>query len=181
MDLVKTNKRKNDDSKFNDEMLEPSVKVSKKNSDIRSLKKGDIILKYAELKRKFAILHEENLKLKNENHQNLVAMNNLEEKAELLEERLQTLLKAKTSSDGTNDTNALENNEEDLKCDNCGYPAQDLCDLGAHIFEWHAEEKWEEVFLCAFCDMRYPTKNDLMTHRKNKHIEKVPICRYYED
>ena len=82
--------------------------MSRKNSDIRSLKKGDIILKYEELKRKFAILHEENLKLKNENHQNLVAMNNLEEKAEFLEERLQTLLKAKTSSDGTNDTNALE-------------------------------------------------------------------------
>ena len=149
----------------------------RRHGHIRSLKKGDIILKYEELKRKFAILHEENLKLKNENHQNLVAMNNLEEKAELLEERLQTLLKAKTSSAGTNETNALE----DLKCDNCGYPAQDLCDLGAHIFEWHAEEKWEEVFPCAFCDMRYPTKNDLMTHRKNKHIEKVPICRYYED
>ena len=118
--------------------------MSRKNSDIRSLKKGDIILKYEELKRKFAILHEENLKLKtkNENHQNLVAMNNL---------------------------------------DNCGYPAQDLCDLGAHIFEWHAEEKWEEVFPCAFCDMRYPTKNDLMTHRKtsikNKRFQIVDIIK----
>ena len=33
MDLVKTNKRKNDDSKFNDEILEPSVTLSKKSSD----------------------------------------------------------------------------------------------------------------------------------------------------
>ena len=104
-------------------------------------------------------------------------MNILEDKAEQLQNRVEVLLNDKESPNDLTRTHT-ENDDEPI-CTHCGYPAQDLCDLGAHIYEWHAEANWNEVFECSICDMRYPCKKELMSHRKKKHIEIVPICRNF--
>ena len=167
-------KRKSDQINANEE---PAVKVFKTEANIRSLKKGDIIAKYEELKSKYELVYAENERLKKENESNKDAMNILEDKAEQLQNRVQVLLNDKESPNDLTTTHT-ENDDEPI-CTHCGYPAQDLCDLGAHIYEWHAEANWNEVFECSICDMRYPCKKELMSHRKKKHIEIVPICRNY--
>ena len=64
-------------------------------------------------------------------------MNILEEKAEKLQNRVQVLL---IDKEYPNDiTTAHKENYDEPICTHCGYPAQDLCDLGAFIYEWHAE------------------------------------------
>ena len=176
MTTIKNTKRKNENDMIN-AIEEPLVKASKTEANIRSLKKADIVLKFEELKVKYESLCEENEKLKKENDSNLAAINVLEEKAEKLQDRVQGLLSSKDSSNAASE-NCPENYDEP-ECDICWYPAKDLCDLGAHIYEWHAEANWREVFQCSICDMRYPCKNELMNHRKNNHFELVPVCRNY--
>ena len=54
-----------------------------------------------------------------------------------------------------------------------------ISDLGEHMYEFHKGEEWDEVYCCQYCEMKYPTKRDLMVHRKRNHGEKVNICKYF--
>ena len=110
---------------------EPAVKVLKTEANIRSLKKGDIIAKYEELKSKYELVYAENERLKRENESNKDAMNILEDKAEQLQNRVQVLLNDKESPNDLTTTHT-ENDDEPI-CTHCGYPAQDLCDLGVEF------------------------------------------------
>ena len=67
--------------------------------------------------------------------------------------------------------------EEDLmRCEDCDYPAQDICDLGAHIYEIHGPESFQELITCHYCNEKFKTKDSLMVHRKQVHIERVSVC-----
>ena len=176
MTSIKSTKRKSEINTI-DALEEPSVKTQKTEGNIRSLKKNDIILKYEELKHKYESLCMENERLKQENNSNVAAINILEEKAVKLQDRVQGLLNFKEST--TDTSQSYSENHDEPECDICWYPAKNLCDLGAHIYEWHAEANWSEVFQCSICDMRYPCKKELMDHRKKKHLEIVHICRNF--
>ena len=41
-----------------------------------------------------------------------------------------------------------------------------ISDLGEHMYEFHKGEEWDEVYCCQYCEMKYPTKRDLLVHRK---------------
>ena len=59
-------------------------------------------------------------------------------------------------------------------CDNCGYEAESLYVLDAHIREFH-----DESIECNFCDKSFENKGEQMKHKKEEHTEKVDICWNY--
>ena len=72
---------------------------------------------------------------------------------------------------------SLKMNPPFLKCEECEYPAEDLFDLGEHVYVTHKFEDSDEYNYCDHCGEKCETKNSLMKHRKNKHKEKVNMCR----
>ena len=68
---------------------------------------------------------------------------------------------------------------ERLWCIECEYPAEDLYDLGEHMYEVHAEDNVEYTISCHYCGNFFKTKSDLMIHNKNTHVEKIQPCRNY--
>ena len=70
--------------------------------------------------------------------------------------------------------------EEIMFCNVCEYPAEDLYNLGEHMFEFHAE-KSEKKLDCHYCDDSFDTKNLLMKHRKASHLEKVKPCIFFSE
>lgn len=80
--------------------------------------------------------------------------------------------------------NSCETQTEDvdiMRCDECDYPAQDICDLGAHVYEIHSSESYDDLISCHYCEVKLKTKDDLMKHRKEFHRERVSICRNFID
>ena len=68
---------------------------------------------------------------------------------------------------------------EIMRCNECEYPAEDIYDLGEHMFEFHAEESCNEKIQCNYCGDNFKTKGALMMHRKDVHAEKVNMCSYF--
>ena len=68
-----------------------------------------------------------------------------------------------------------ETEECNQQCNECEFPANDIFELGEHIYEFHTQ-KAHGKFACTFCGDRFWTKDDLMLHRKNDHEEKVSKC-----
>ena len=50
-----------------------------------------------------------------------------------------------------------------------------ISDLGEHMYEFHKGEEWDEVYCCQYCEMKYPTKRDLMVHRKLLKLAKKKL------
>ena len=77
------------------------------------------------------------------------------------------------------DKHAWKNSEDlDLSvgpryCNKCEYKAEDGYDLDGHYWSEHDKD---ECFPCKFCDEEFPFLNELMMHKKLKHIEKVSFC-----
>ena len=92
-----------------------------------------------------------------------------------------------------------------MLCSECEYPAEDIFDLGEHMFEFHSEkeeEEWscsfcgesfisqerlqkhevkmhKEVWPCNFCTKSFEWKSDMMVHKKEKHSDKISNCWNY--
>ena len=64
-------------------------------------------------------------------------------------------------------------------CIECEYPAEDVFDLGEHMYEVHAELNDEYTIACHYCGNYFKNKGDLMIHRKNTHAEKVSQCSFF--
>ena len=71
---------------------------------------------------------------------------------------------------------SAQTDDIDEQCNECEYPANDIWELGEHIYEFHTIKTFGK-FVCHFCDERFGGKGDLMLHRKKEHITKVSICR----
>ena len=99
----------------------------------------DFKKKYVNLEEKFKTLNEKDMKL-------------LEKTVQLLE--VWNIQKS-SSSVGvqTEDTKRLW-------CIECEYPAEDLYDLGEHMYEGHAEDNIEYCQTCHFCKCIFKTKNE---------------------
>ena len=55
----------------------------------------------------------------------------------------------------------------------CEYPAEDIYDLGEHMYEVHSEKEDEnECMICNFCHSTFPTIESLKEHETKKHKEK---------
>jgi hypothetical protein len=61
-------------------------------------------------------------------------------------------------------------------CIESEYPAEDIYDLGEHMYEYHAEENSDYAITCYFCGNDFRTKGDLMVHMKKGHAEKLRLC-----
>ena len=69
-----------------------------------------------------------------------------------------------------------------MRCNECEYPGEDIYDLGEHMHEYHAlKESSEQTILSHYCSENIQTKCALMIHRKESHIEKVSMCRYFSE
>ena len=128
----------------------------------KALKKNEIIQEYEILKEKYDKVMEENKK-------NLEDIVLLEETIKLL--RDQNLKKA------SNAVGVQTEDTERLWCIECEYPAEDLYDLGEHMYEVHAEDNSEYTESCHYCGNCFKTRGDLMTHNKKTHSEKIQLCR----
>ena len=74
---------------------------------------------------------------------------------------------------------SLEEKPPFFRCDECEYPAEDLCELGEHIYFNHNSDNCEDIYNCNFCEETFESKTELMTHKKNNHEENITICKYF--
>ena len=76
-------------------------------------------------------------------------------------------------------------------CNECKCPAEDIYDLGEHMFEIHSsryegeghykesgstDSMQSDGFTCNFCEEKFVKHGGLMNHKKTKHRDKVAIC-----
>ena len=76
-------------------------------------------------------------------------------------------------------------------CNEYEYPAEDIYDLGEHMFEIHSsryegkghckesgstDSMQSDGFTCNFCEEKFVKHGGLMNHKKTKHRDKVAIC-----
>ena len=66
-----------------------------------------------------------------------------------------------------------------LFCNECEFPADDIYDLGQHMYEYHSEDEGNDKVACHYCDETFDTKDNVMKHRKKAHKEKVRQCIYF--
>ena len=101
----------------------------------KALKRNEILQEYEDLKKKYAILEEKSKSLNEENKKDRETNKLLEETVQLSEVRN---IQKSSSSVGvrTEDTKRLQ-------CKDCEYTAEDLNDLGGHMYEVDAEDNIE--------------------------------------
>ena len=69
---------------------------------------------------------------------------------------------------------------EIIRCEECEFPAENIHDLVYHMHEFHPLESEIDI-KCHYCGENFETKGDFMTHRKDAHIEKVNLCRFFAE
>ena len=68
-----------------------------------------------------------------------------------------------------------------MKSQDCDCQAEDIYDLGSHIFKVHSSENFEEIIKCRYCQQTFNGKCELMIHRKIHHTNRVSICSKFLD
>ena len=120
------------------------------------------------------------------------------ETVRLLEMKIKDLEKA------NNQPNVVKTDKGDILmlCCECEYPAEDIFDLGEHMYEAHSQNEEDEItcelcgdsfstegslkdhelkmhkkeWPCNFCPESFEWKSNLMIHKKENHEEKVSSC-----
>ena len=147
---------------------------------LKALQKGDIIIQFEALQKKYDTSKEKNVVLLQERAGHMESIHLLEETVKVLEfKSFKVEIKKKNISETSAETQTEE--VDMMRCDEFDYPAQDICDLGAHIYEIHGPESFEEVITCHHCKERFKTKDGLMVHRKKVHTERVSVCSNFLD
>ena len=99
----------------------------------KALKKNEIMAEFKTLKEKFENLQEENRILKDNQMNNIEAINLLEETISVLENKL-------TSSNRGKDLMNISVQTEIIRCEECEFPAEDMHDLVNHMHGAHPLE-----------------------------------------
>ena len=142
---------------------------------LKALQKGDIIIQFEALQKKYDTSKEKNVVLLQERAGHMESIHLLEETVKVLEfKSFKVEIKKKNISETSAETQTEE--VDMMRCDEFDYPAQDICDLGAHIHEVHGSDGLEEEITCNYCHERFKSKDCLMVHWKTMHIERVSIC-----
>ena len=143
----------------------PTATKSKKIDSAKEMKKSTEI----ELNSQLRTLQQKNSDLLEENmlHKQKISM--LERKLELKDSVSKP---EKTSiSVQTEDMNRMF-------CVECEYPAEDLFDLGEHMYEVHAELNDDYTIACHHCGNYFKSKGDLMIDRNKAHEDRVRQCSF---
>ena len=136
----------------------------------KALKKNEILLQFDALQQKYLKLEAEHQVLLQEKERFIEAISLLEETIQVLEAKNEKVEKK-----------SVDVQTEMIRCDECEYPAEDLLDLGEHLYVVHTLEDQSNDIKCYFCDNRFKTKSEIMTHRKKEHVEKVDACRLFSE
>ena len=141
----------------------PTANKAKKVDPAKDLKKST----NNDLNLQFKILQQENIELLEENKLQREKISMLERKLEIGDNPEKTSISVQT---------------EDMHrmfCVECEYPAEDLFDLGEHMYEFHVELNDEYTIACHHCGNHFKSKHDLMIHRKKAHEERVGQCSFF--
>ena len=68
------------------------------------------------------------------------------------------------------------NRDDHGKDEECIYYKDNRCKFGNACWRLHSEKVGPKTFTCYSCKATFKNINELMTHRKNKHIELVKPC-----
>ena len=157
----------------------------------KALKKNELLVQHKALEQRHEALEQrcEALEQENKVHveqqkKNLEVIHLLEETVNILElnvkkskvEKKDAVPKAVVVAVQTEDM-------EIMRCNECEYPAEDIYDLGEHLYEIHTmeNESSKDTIACYYCDEQFETKSNLMNHRKKFHIEKVNLCSNFTE
>ena len=139
----------------------------------KALKKNELLVQFNVLEEKYEALEKEHSALLQQHQKDLEAMSMLEETVQLLE-RASPEAETRTIDAQTDDL-------ERMWCNECEYPAEDIYDLGEHMYEVHAEENTDYGISCHYCRNFFPSKSDMMLHSKRAHPEKLQPCRNFAE
>ena len=142
-----------------------------KSEPIKKLLKTEILQEYEVLLKKYNALEQTHSSLLEQNKKQTEAIALLEETVQVLQDKT-CPKRSTTASVQTEDM-------ERLWCIECEFPAEDLYELGEHMYEYHAEENIDYTSSCHYCGNMFKTKSDLMVHSKKVHQEKTQLCRNY--
>ena len=68
------------------------------------------------------------------------------------------------------------NRDDHGKDKECIHYKDNICKFGNACWRLHSEKVGPKTFTCYSCKATFKNINELMTHRKNKHIELVKPC-----
>ena len=63
-------------------------------------------------------------------------------------------------------------------CKRCDYVAEDRYEMDGHLWSEHEDDE-DGTIICKFCEEKFASIANLMTHKKIKHREKIKICENY--
>jgi hypothetical protein len=149
----------------------------------KALKKNELLIQSQALEKKCEFLEDKNKSLIEEQTKNVEAIQLLEETVNLLEVNIRKL-KAEMVDNAPKTVEKINNSvqteaQEIMRCNECEYPAEDIYDLGEHMYEVHVLDSYDGSITCHYCGKNFTTKDKLMMHRKEDHIEKVRPCRHF--
>ena len=160
---------------------------------LKALKKSEIINEYELLKEKYNELVKKTEILIDEKKKNIEAIVLLEETVQVMEQAqnknkvnvekidiLEHKLNSMQAELKSSETVSVQTEDMEMMfCIECEYPAEDIFDLGEHMYEVHAENNNEYEVSCHYCSQFFKTKSDVMLHNKRAHKEKVQPCRNF--
>ena len=85
----------------------------------------------------------------------------------------------KQTKESQTDTFEMKNsNKEIYLCGDCDYVAECMHDYDDHTHTSHQEEN-SSLFTCKFCDERFETLSEVMTHNRLMHTSNVQHCKQF--
>ena len=85
----------------------------------------------------------------------------------------------KQTKESRTDTFEMKNsNKEIYLCGDCDYVAECMHDFDDHTHTPHQEEN-SSLFTCKFCDERFETLSEVMTHNRLMHTSNVQHCKQF--
>ena len=150
----------------------------------KALKKNELLVQHKALEQKYEALQQHNKVLVEEQKKNVESIHLLEETVILLGFNIKQSKVTKKDNAPKAVVKSVAVQTEDMeimRCNECEYPAEDIYDLGEHMYEIHTMENEgiTEQIACYYCDHKFKTKHDLMKHRKEAHEEKCSPCSFF--
>ena len=72
----------------------------------------------------------------------------------------------------------LDSSQGMRDCKRCDYVAEDRYEMDGHLWSEHEDDE-DGTIICKFCEEKFASIANLMTHKKIKHREKIKICENY--
>ena len=157
----------------------PKTKVSKRKLDTTELAKNPKASKQDHNTNELKALKLE-LNLMKDKYESLVIENKEKiNQIDVLQKKINELEVNKNKAKSCKAASVQTENMDGMLCVECEYPAEDIYDLGEHMYEIHADANDVYIESCHYCTQYFKTKSDVMMHNKRSHIEKVKPCQNF--